>query len=692
MRDGSTVFRSKVSTLVLAFLVISSWLLPGCSERKGMPIPNKPPGAELTHGPLEGSWESYTVEFHWRGWDSDGVVDHFLWAIDDTASERAWKLTYLTHGVFRFRSDAKVEADTSVFSGYHTFYLRTVDDDGALSEPSHLSFNSTTFAPYSELEVPDQARNVWGQPVPVGSALKVAWTGTDPDGLVPSPVGYHWRLVQVPTSYALRPSLMKKAVADSSTISTYPWHYIPGDSTIIRLKGLVSNKDVETKLYVFCVKAVDEVGAIEPYYDFGRNVFAFQALPGRAGPNLTVGIEEIAEFQMAPSWGRHLPPPGYGGRVVEVPVGPVMRFYWRGDAEGLAGEVTGYRYALDLDNIDDDNQWSPWSQDRTSVEYAFDQNQAGQHQLYIQAKDNGGGVTFAILDFEVVKFAFDKAVLFVDDYVNPTRYGSSAGIPPPDEVHDAFWRDLLAAAGLVEGTDDGYTMWEGWNYDQPEKRESYVPSLQEITRYRAVIWLTSTYWAQYTAYSKAAAQIAVANVIGSHITGGGRLWLLGRGTIRYSFPKGWMFWKDCVELDETAKDNFAYRFLHLKGTTVCWARGIDTNRFGLHMARSASYPLPDLYLDTLPGGRFAYAAGRFQGLGNVESITEPMQVPNVDTLYYYESMDSLGNPPAGMPCATRWRDPSQKAEAVWFGFPLYFFEKQQAEEVAKIMLRELLAP
>ena len=428
-------------------------------------------------------------------------------------------------------------------------------------------------------------------------------------------------------------------------------------------------------------------------------MIVIQALPGRDGPNITVGIEEFAQFSATSGWGKHLPPSSHGSMKVEVPVGPRLNFYWSGKGQNLAGNVTGYRYALDIDDIGDDRQWSPWSLDHTAVTYQFEASDAGEHHFYLQAKDNGGGVSFVILNFTVVSFTFDQGILFVDDYVNFMQFGMEEATKPTDEVHDSFWRRLLASAGLVEDTDDGYRMWEGWNYAEPEKRQCYIPPLEEITRYRAVIWLTSQEWAGYTAYYKSVADPRIANVLGSYITGGGRVWLLGRGTIRTSFYWWVYLHGQCIALDESQKDTFGYRYLHLQGTRVCCAKAFEGNQYGLHLARSNEPALPDLSLDIMPGGRFEEAFDRFKGLANVEAIVSPLERPDIDTLYYYFSLDSLEQsiyPKSysmyGKPCATRWQDPAQRSEVIWFAFPLYYFEQEKSEEVVKVLSRELLRP
>jgi len=687
--NGTPGMMSAPVTFVLALLIAVS-VMNGCEKRTETAVRNTRPGVELTNGPIENGYASYSVQLFWRGWDEDGVVDHFLWAIDDTSSERAWNTTYLYKGTFPFPATEEGKPDSSIFAGYHTFYIKSVDNDGAESVPAQLSFNSTTFAPVSEITEPERAKNIWGQPLLVGSAVYVSWEGVDPDGSTRQPIGYYFRSVEVPVELSLRPQLLLEAVADSSTISRYPWLYLPGDSTSVNVLNLVSRKDKTAKLYVFCVRALDEAGAIEPYYRFGKNVIVIQAQPGRIGPNITLGIEGITEYVYPGSWGKHQPPPRAGTQRVEVPVGSTVRFYWSGDASHYGGTISGFRYALDIKDINDPLQWSPWSTDRTSVEYTFKPEDEGEHHFYLQCKDNGGGASFAILDFWVVQFDFDRAVFFVDDFVNTKEFGSEVTLSPSDELHDAYWKDLFAAAGLIEGTDDGYFTFDTWNYDQPNKRESFIPLLEEISRYRTMVWLVGLSWASYTAYYKVASDPDFSNVIASYLTGGGRLWLLGQATIRFGVnpPAG----RYPVDL-RGRRGSFPYDHLHIRETRVGSPIDSPSNISGLSMARSAKYPLPNLELGTMPGQRFEQFYSFFKGFSNVEVIQDPMVVPNVDTLYTYIAPDSLRTRNHfGKPCAIEWKSSNSASRVVWFGFHMYYFEKQKAEETVKLILRDLLAP
>jgi len=684
--------------LLLRFLPVvlvsmSLFLLSGCEGERGALVRNSPPGIEIVYGPIEGGMQWYRVVLAWNSWDKDGLVDHFLWAVDDTLSEDDWTVTYVRSDTFYFPATTKGEPDSSLFYDLHTFYIKAVDDQGAQSPADYVSFNAYTYAPSTQITNPAEAVNSFGQPVGVGAVVKVGFAGTDPDGPNQRPVGYYYRKIPLPIELAVHPELILKAVADSAAHLRESWAHLPSDSTEVTLTDLVEPGEDGQKLYAFCVKAADEAGAIEPYFIFGKNVIVVQASSSLMGPVLVLGVEGYGAAQcsggecpVCEGDGWDLPLSCIHGPL-DLPAAAAT-FYWQASAERYGGMVSGYRYGLDVTDPTDPSQWSVWSMD-TTVTYRFTREDATDHSLYVQSTDDLGDTSMCRLDFEIVAYDFDKAVLFVDDLVNTHQFGPAQSIDPTDEQQDTYWRELFAAAGLVEGTDDGFTMFEGWNYAEPEKRESYVPSLEEISRYRAVIWLTSPAWGNYTALCKTVGDPEYPNILSSYINGGGRFWLLGQGSIRVT---GCMSSTYPITLYSGGLGSFVEMFLHIRNTRVDAPLGSESGAM-LAGARSALYPFPDLSLDVLPGGRFEFAYDSFRGISSVEAIIDPMNAAGVDTLYRYVAVDSLeAQELYGKPCGIRWDDPDLASKVAWFGFPLYWFEQQQAEEVVKIMLQEMLAP
>src|SRR6267142_3108264 len=62
----------------------------GCSKspsKPKIPVPQAPE-TELTYAPLEGDTSTFRVHFYWNGYDNDGEVVRFRYALDaDTAND-----------------------------------------------------------------------------------------------------------------------------------------------------------------------------------------------------------------------------------------------------------------------------------------------------------------------------------------------------------------------------------------------------------------------------------------------------------------------------------------------------------------------------------------------------------------------------------------------------------------------------
>jgi hypothetical protein len=92
---------------------------------------------------------SYTVTLSWVGWDNDGFVDHFLYAIDDTTE---WIETTASQRSFMFAADSLREGEE--FGRWHTFWIKAVDDRHAQSVPAYLTFDARTIAPSTRILYP----------------------------------------------------------------------------------------------------------------------------------------------------------------------------------------------------------------------------------------------------------------------------------------------------------------------------------------------------------------------------------------------------------------------------------------------------------------------------------------------------------------------------------------------------------
>ena len=72
--------RLAASILALGWAATS---IPGCSNHEqDQERENLRPFVRVTGGPREGTRDSYKARIYWSGWDDDGVIDHYEYAID----------------------------------------------------------------------------------------------------------------------------------------------------------------------------------------------------------------------------------------------------------------------------------------------------------------------------------------------------------------------------------------------------------------------------------------------------------------------------------------------------------------------------------------------------------------------------------------------------------------------------------
>ena len=200
------------------FLLALGLAAVSCSSDKGHLLDNMRPHVRLTGGPIQGDSASYSSEFFWSGWDDDGVIDHYQFAIDipdqfslaDINNPQdvgiAWTDTVVFRARFLFTTpiqDTVLNADGSKtlpnrYRGDHTMYVRSVDNEGGVSDADYLTFTARTVTPRSTITVPKVVSG--GAPyLLVGSQFNVEWTGEDPDNPDPrrKPKYFEWKLIKI---------------------------------------------------------------------------------------------------------------------------------------------------------------------------------------------------------------------------------------------------------------------------------------------------------------------------------------------------------------------------------------------------------------------------------------------------------------------------------------------------------------
>src|SRR5882762_8247920 len=151
-------------------------LASSCSKGKsGFKPPAKLyPQTELTYAPVEFDTTSFRIHFYWNGFDDDGEVTRFHFAVDsDTLRpELEWPATSSKDTTLLFLVDPVKELKV------HVFKVAAEDNDGNIDKtPASRAFSAKTLPPNSKIEKGPAAFN----PV-IGPNFTYEWSGIDPDG------------------------------------------------------------------------------------------------------------------------------------------------------------------------------------------------------------------------------------------------------------------------------------------------------------------------------------------------------------------------------------------------------------------------------------------------------------------------------------------------------------------------------
>ncbi|UCF79155.1 MAG: hypothetical protein JSW03_02560 [Candidatus Eiseniibacteriota bacterium] len=650
---------SSAPLLVLLFCLSALLLLSSCGKETPSFLMNRRPHVYVSGGPPQGGTSIYYVTIGWNGWDSDGVVEYFLYAIDDTTE---WTQTRVGHGTFTFSADSLRSGEE--FGRWHTFWVKAVDDDGAASVPDYLTFDARTISPRTIITSPrcDPEGDVicQGPWLNVGTCVKITWEGEDPDSPDPEkkPVGYMWRLFNV-TKFCQcpfgieNPDLLDQP--DYVPDSTSFWSDPTTDTEILLT-------DLQAGAYwLFGVRAIDEAGAVEPYLRMNYNVISFRTMPGWGTPILRVYEAETC----------HTFPNDGAVWQKSVSVSSQICFRWEGDASSYGGEICGYTYGVDIDDLTDPGQWaSDWSMDLTCVCLEFEE--PGFHYLYIKVKDCYCSEQLAVVEIDVGGEVFDREVLLVDDYFDTI---------PSDAAHDQFMATILARC--YQYTDSIYvynTFVAGPGGDPRELKYVQEPALSELMRYRLIIWDTD---ASQNQFDTGIARVVQKGDLDTYLRSGGRLWLFGREIVRGTSENPQLFQYP----SEPWPESFAAEHLKITGevnrpiiTPLSHGNGFR----GAYPNRNLSEVLPALDIDLAKGG-----TSPDYGLSKVEAVMTEMQDPDLsqrpDTLCFYRANYST-SAYERKACGFRFHDVYSGSKVVYLGFPIHHFYDVQAESLATFVI------
>jgi len=735
--------RSAGAPLVLFSLVsLATLWLAACSKTASIPLgPNQRPTLDLTQAPVNVSQPFfYGYDLRWAGYDVDGSIAYFRYAIDPPTqpnTDTVWVRTQENRQSFLFHADQVDTTTDQTAVGFHTIVLEAVDNRGAFSAPLARSFTSFTIAPTVQVTNPVPNHLL---PPQLGPSFRLSWKGNDPDGRGTNrPVQYKFKVFSEGgndfnfLTLLTNPDSLRRRYAPRFS----EWDSVGGDTTSVDFHNLVPGRK-----YVAVVVAFDEVGAYSPVMNFDVNMLYFTVnLTGLLGPTLSVFNE--AFFYTYPSGGFSLDPAQY--IRTEAPAGRSAHFAWSG-ATPAGMFVSGYRWMLD-GNVGDDTprtdenteffRWSRWSPLTTDVDLPpFNPPGVSEtHFLYIEGKDNLDQVSLAIVQFTVVRSVFDRQLLIVDDtrLLTDKRLNTGCVAPPIGVWPTAAELDtFFFAIGnqpwkcYPTGTVSPVGIFQGYDFDTLGTR--FLPqgtlTLQVLAHYRHVIWytdfkasllnnepdltldpMTELRWLTEPGRS---------NPLGTWVSQGGQLWMFGGGTassLQRNYERSGSFADVYSSAEgELRPGRFMYDVFGWRSEIT--ARSFAQARKPPHpIGRSSDSPdysaLPDYLfeksVDTDPSA--VYAPNRtstsnfYQGAAIGEGLTLANQVvENRETspgVFHEESvLDTVYESVGGQlgsdkPVMTVWHGGTTGERQVFTGFQLWYWRREEQIAIVDWVLQYL---
>jgi hypothetical protein len=733
---------SRVRLLAALLAVVVAGSLCGCSKKQlagvaGVALPNLPPTVELSQVPAPGDTAgTYAYELSWAGFDPDGRVTRFFYAVDppsQAAAETLWVGTTANRAKFTFRSDSVGSGGSTRARGFHTVAVYCVDDRLARSPVVFASFTSTTVAPTVQILSPRPYPNL---SLTLAAAVHVEWAGDDPDGVgTRLPASYRWKLFgnsgDIPTLAVLAdPDSLRRRYAPTFA----GWDSLPGAVHGLELRDLVPGQS-----YIFAIAAIDQAGAYSPVFTRGSNLLWFYvSSTASLGPIITISGPSFSYSY--PSGGVYLDPLSYVH--AELAADSPLQFFW--SARAASGSfVRGYRWTVDIASVDDETSrgdeatdlahWSRLSTTTSIVLPAYSAagtHGAETHRLYLEADDDLGLRSLGVVQFTVVRPTFDRDLLIVDDtwftpdHAAPGGCTTGPGLLWPSAAElDTF----LYAAGnkpyrcYPAGTLSPVGVFAGYAFDTLCTHLT-PPSdfnLQRLDHYRNVVWMTDvnsalTYNNNALTASVPMPLLRAWNTPGTQdplatwLQQGGRLWLTGGGAAlaslrEYDAPRTPINVYSPA-LGELTQGRLMFDSAHWRSeiTVLTSLRAVRSARAvgGWPGAPDSSLLPAELDekspdTDPLPPLR---TGGFYNGSYPAEHLSKPngiIETDNPDPAlgHAFSALDTLyetqgGNAGSGRPVMTLYHG-SDNATFVFSGFPPWYFQRAQTIQLVDFVLQNV---
>ncbi|HET9251583.1 MAG TPA: hypothetical protein VFP58_05645 [Candidatus Eisenbacteria bacterium] len=486
--------------ILCLFTLLGAAYLSGCADSVDPPPPppHQDPETELTYAPIPGDTTTFRVRFFWNGYDKDGEVVRFRFAIDADTSRPVteWNTTTAKETTFLFLVDPVKE-----IAG-HTFMIASEDNEGRIDPtPARRFFSAKTVPPVIPCDalLGPAAFN----PL-IGPNFTFRWQGVDPDGGEtggPAPVDtFEYLLLLIggtnePGHDPLPPWNQERYVSmiNAATGRTLP-NLGPGedysDWEWVGIRALENRfRNATPGEYVFAIRAVDIAGATEKGIEFGCNIRHFTVSTRNPGPLLRV-CSSVFTACLAPTSG----PDDAPRRELQIFEGETISFSWTGDASRYGGEIVGYTYALD-----DTSTFPGLDLLRTAVTFSPEDLPPGAHFLFVRAVDDGGLVTNAVIPIFIVRPAFkepssSRPILYVDDSTAPgvQQPGQDSTVAignfPNDIDESRWWTEFLLNSLDAGGFTAPVTEWDATLAGSVELQRRKPPEPRHLAQYTTVIW------------------------------------------------------------------------------------------------------------------------------------------------------------------------------------------------------------
>ena len=684
---------SKTLRLALLAGALAGWGLLaviGCSKRPGgLLLPNQRPSVDLTNAPVAPDRSNpyfYAYRVEWSGYDPDGRVDHYEYAIDPTAKDTVWIKTPRNGEILFFRAsqpDPPQPRQLRTASDFHVFVLKAVDNDGAESERKARAFYAYTIAPSVQITNPLPTPLLEASVTP---SVRIEWNGQDVDGQFSTkPIKYKFKLLNmgIPGNSAFLSdpdSLRRRDVATNWA----GWDSTTADTQFFQFTNLTPSQH-----YLFALIGFDEAGAYSPVFTLNTNMLQFKAGYSSSNGPFIRFFNEFIDFTYQSA--------GYSADplrevVVEVPTKVNITVNW--DATPVAGSnIQYFRWMVD-GNINDQTlrsdqfdyiHWStadPTRPNSVTLRPLTD----GVHRFYLECGDNNNQKSLGILRLTAVTPSFDKNLLVVDD----TRLEVDKFVRDPTQKQpDPYTSDwparteldtfMFARGGFVwRGTRNPPPpavvtsqpgLFAGYDYDTLGtrlglERPANGVLLSRIGRYKNLVWFLDPLGAQYDFHLDQRIQPVtalwamsgpgLASTLAAYTQLGGRVWLCGGGAAYASlvqFDKRGnnsgqtTVFSSAAQFGELAPSRLMYDAAHWQSQIAVVKSGIQTIRNDYYVRfkhadgqlDSTQYTVtpgwshfwhaPEATTDTLRSAQYSKLPPRMRGKGGDPFGVDPDPVP-----------------------------------------------------------------